>query len=127
MMILFYTIGFGPEGLGWAQSIGAVFEVLLLLGILHRRSGRKLINKELIKAIEKMFLAGLITACVAYSMTKFLPLMASDNSFLATFPKFCVITAVSLVAYLLSCYFLNIAEAAPVFKKLKKIIFRNTD
>ena len=127
MMILFYTIGFGPEGLGWAQSIGAVFEVLLLLGILHRRSGHKLINKELIKAIEKMFLAGLITACVAYSMTKFLPLMASDNSFLATFPKFCVITAVSLVAYLLSCYFLNIAEAAPVFKKLKKIIFRNTD
>ena len=126
LMILFYCIGFGPEGLGWAQSIGAVFEVLLLLGILHHRSKGKLINKDLIKAVRKMFIAGFITACVAYSMTKFLPLMASDNSFLATFPKFCVITFVSLAAYLLSCYFLNIDEAAPVFKKLKKIIFRNT-
>ena len=127
MMILFYNLGFGPEGLGWAQSIGAVFEVLLLLGILNRRSKGKLLNKQLFKAVEKMFFAGLITACVAYSMTKFLPLMATDNSFLATFPKFCVITAVSLVAYLVACYFLNIDEATPVFKKLKKILFRNTD
>ncbi len=127
MMILFYHLGFGPEGLGWAQSIGAVLEVLILLFILNRRSKGKLLNKELFKAIEKMFIAGFITACVAYSMTKFLPLMATDNSFLATFPKFCVITLVSLIAYLLACYFLNIAEAAPVFKKLKKIIFRNTD
>lgn len=127
MSILFYVLGFGPEGLGWAQSIGAVFEVLILLFILNRRAQGKLINKDLIKAIERMFIAGLITACVSYSMTKFLPLMATDNSFLATFPKFCVITVVSLVAYLVSCYFLNISEATPLFKKLKKIIFRNTD
>ena len=127
LMVLFYYIGFGPEGLGWAQSIGAVFEVLLLLGILNYRSGHKLINKELIRAVEKMFAAGFITACVSYSMTKFLPLMATDNSFLSTFPKFCVIVAVSLVAYLASCYFLNIDEALPVFQKLKKILFRNAN
>ena len=125
LSILFYTLGFGPEGLGWAQSIGAVMEILILLFILNRRSRNKLINKEFMKAMEKMFFAGLITACVAYSMTKFLPLMATDNSFLQTFPKFCVITFVSLVAYLASCYFLNIAEATPIFKKLKKILFRN--
>ena len=127
LSILFYHLGYGPEGLGWAQSIGAVMEILILLFILNRRSGNKLINKEFMKAMEKMFIAGFITACVAYSMTKFLPLMATDNSFLQTFPKFCVITAVSLAAYLVACYFLNIAEAAPIFKKLKKIIFRNTD
>ena len=127
LMVLFYYIGFGPEGLGWAQSIGAVFEVLLLLGILNYRSGHKLINKELIRAVEKMFAAGFITACVSYSMTKVLPLMATDNSFLSTFPKFCVIVAVSLVAYLASCYFLNIDEALPVFQKLKKILFRNAN
>lgn len=127
LSVLFYHLGFGPEGLGWAQSIGAVLEILILLFILHRRSGKKLINKELLKAVEKMFIAGFITACVAYSMTKFLPLMATDNSFLQTFPKFCVITLVSLVAYLASCYFLNIPEVIPFFKKLKKILFRNTD
>lgn len=127
LSILFYHLGYGPEGLGWAQSIGAVVEVLILLFILNRRSHNKLINKDFVKATEKMLIAGFITACVAYSMTKFLPLMATDNSFLQTFPKFCVITAASLVAYLASCYFLGIDEAAPVFKKLKKIIFRNTD
>ncbi|MBR5389005.1 murein biosynthesis integral membrane protein MurJ [Candidatus Saccharibacteria bacterium] len=127
LSILLYHLGYGPEGLGWAQSIGAVFEIIILLTILNRRSGHKLINREFFKSIERMFFAGLITACVAYSMTKFLPLMATDNSFLATFPKFCVITLVSIIAYLVSCYFLNIPEATPIFKKLKKILFRNTD
>lgn len=124
---LFYNLGYGPEGLGWAQSIGAVIEVFVLLFILNRRSGNKLINKDFLKSMEKMLVAGFVTACVAYSMTKFLPLMATDNSFLQTFPKFCIITIVSLIAYLVACYFLNIAEATPIFKKLKKIIFRNTD
>ena len=127
LSILLYHLGYGPEGLGWAQSIGAVFEIIILLTILNRRSGHKLINREFFKSIERMFFAGLITACVAYSMTKFLPLMATDNSFLATFPKFCIITLVSIIAYLVSCYFLNIPEATPIFKKLKKILFRNTD
>lgn len=127
LSVLFYHLGYGPEGLGWAQSIGAVLEILILLFILHRRSGHKLVSKDFLKATEKMLIAGFVTACVAYSMTKFLPLMATDNSFLQTFPKFCVITLTSLVAYLVACYFLNIAEAAPIFKKLKKILFRNTD
>ncbi|MBR3131667.1 murein biosynthesis integral membrane protein MurJ [Candidatus Saccharibacteria bacterium] len=127
LSILLYNLGYGPEGLGWAQSIGAVFEIIILLTILNRRSGHKLINKEFFKSIERMFFAGFITGCVAYSMTKFLPLMATDNSFLATFPKFCVITITSLIAYLASCYFLNVQEATPIFKKIKKILFRNTD
>ncbi|MBR3319990.1 murein biosynthesis integral membrane protein MurJ [Candidatus Saccharibacteria bacterium] len=127
LSVLFYRLGYGPEGLGWAQSIGAVLEILILLFILNRRSKNKLINKEFIRSMEKMFFAGLITACVAYSMTKFLPLMATDNSFFATFPKFCAITLVSLAAYLVACYFLNISEVTPIFKKLKKILFRNTD
>jgi len=127
MSILFYVLGFGPKGLGWAQSIGAVFEVVLLLFILNRRSGHKLINKELVFSVIKMFIAGFITACVSYGMTKFLPLMATDNSFLATFPKFCVITIVSLIAYVASCYFLKISEITPIIQKLKKIVFRNAE
>jgi putative peptidoglycan lipid II flippase len=127
MSILFYVLGLGPKGLGWAQSIGAVFEDLLLLFILNRRSSFKLINKELLLSVGKMFIAGFITACVSYGMTKFLPLMATDNSFLATFPKFCVITVVSLVAYIIVCYFLKISEIMPIIQKLKKIIFRNAE
>ena len=127
LSILFYLVGFGPEGLGWAQSIGAVIEILILLFVLNRRSNNKLLNKSFLWALRKMFFAGFITACVAYSMTKFLPLMASDESFLATFPKFCVITFASFLAFFLSSYFLNLEEVSPFIKKLKKIIFRNVD
>ena len=119
------VFGFGPEGLGWAQSIGAVLEIIILLAILQRQSKHKLLNTEFWSAIFRMAFATAICGCVAYSMTKFFPLMASDNSFLATFPKFCLITVVSLGAYLIASDFLNLSEVKPIFAKLKKLLFRN--
>lgn len=125
--ILFYSLGYGPEGLGWAQSLGAVLEIAILLFILNRRSHGKLLSRRFWQVMRKMLLAALVTSCVAYSMTKFLPLMATDDSFFVTFPKFCVITLVSLLAYLLSSYFLDLEEVSPILQKLKKIIFRNLE
>ncbi len=125
LSILFYNLGYGTDGLGWAQSLGAVLEVLILLFILNRRSNRELLNRDFWKNTSRMFFATLITACVAYSMTKFFPLMATDNSFFSTFPKFCLISVVSLVAYLLTSYFLDLEEADNIIEKLKKLLFRN--
>lgn len=125
LSVVFYLIGFGVEGLGWAQSIGAILEIIILIFILQRRSKHQLLNTDFLKGFLKMFFATLITSCVAYSMTKFLPLMTTDNSFLQTFPKFCVISAVSLVAYCLSSYFLGLEEVKPIFEKIKRILFRN--
>ena len=124
---LFYKLGFGPDGLGWAQSIGAVAEIFVLLFILNHRSKNKLLNKTFWKTIRKMFFCGAVTACVAYSMTKFFPLMSTDDSIFTTFPKFCLITLVSFIAYILASYFLNLDEVAPVVEKFKKIVFRNTE
>ena len=125
LSILFYNLGYGTDGLGWAQSLGAVLEVLILLFILNRRSNRELLNRDFWKNTSRMFFATLITACVAYSMTKFFPLMATDNSFFSTFPKFCLISVVSLVAYLLTSYFLDLEEADNIIEKLKKLLIRN--
>lgn len=125
LSVVFYLIGFGVEGLGWAQSIGAILEIIILIFILQRRSKHQLLNTDFLKGFLKMFFATLITSCVAYSMTKFLPLMTTDNSFLQTFPKFCVISAVSLVAYCISSYFLGLEEVKPIFEKIKRILFRN--
>jgi len=127
LSILFYKLGFGPNGLGWAQSIGAVLEIIVLLFILNRRSKGKLLNRSFWLATRKMALAGFVVACVSYSMTKFLPLMATDDSLMSILPKFCAISLVSLASYLLASYFLNLEEAAPVIEKLKKILFRNTE
>ena len=125
LSIIFYLLDFKAEGLGWAQSIGAIVEIIILIYILQLRSKNKMLNKGFLLGFTKMLFATFITACVAYSMTKFLPLMATDNSFLQTFPKFCVISFSSIIAYALASYFLGLEEVKPIFSKLKKIIFRN--
>lgn len=125
LSILFYILGYGTSGLGWAQSLGAIIEIIILLFILNRRSNYGLLNKDFWKNLSRMFFATLVTACVAYSTTKFFPLMATDVSFFSTFPKFCLISVVSLVAYLLASYFLNLEEANSVIEKLKKLLFGN--
>ena len=127
LSVLFYHFGYGPEGLGWAQSLGAVLEIFILLFILNRRAKGKLLNREFWQTMERMLFAGAITACVAYSMTKFFPLMATDDSFFVTFPKFLGITLVSFLAYLIASYFLNLSEVEPIVEKVKKALFRNAE
>ncbi len=125
LMIMFTVLNWGVDGLGVAQSIGAVLEMVILLGILQKRSDGELFNKEFWRAMLRMLVATLVTGCVAFSMTKFVPLMATDNSLVITIPKFLLITATSLVAYLVASYFLDLREAKPILKFIKKILFRN--
>ena len=127
MSILFAKLGYGPEGLGWAQSLGAVLEIVILLFILNRRSSGKILNRAFWQTMKKMLYAGIVTSCVAYAMTKFFPLKATDISIVATFPKFCLIALVSSIAYLLASFFLSLEEADQIIQKLKKIVFRNVE
>ena len=125
LAVWFYFMGWGVDGLGLAQSLGAIFEVIILLMILQRRSGFQILNKAFWRAIARMLIATAITGCVAFSMAKFFPLMATDNSLVSTIPKFALITIVSIIAYILASFFLNIKEAAPIINYIKKILFRN--
>ena len=125
LAVLFSIWGFGPEGLGWAQSVGAALEVGLLLFLLHQRSEKKLFTKDFNRAFLKMLFAAVITGCVAYSFAKFFPLRSTDNSVFITLPKFALITAVSTAAYFISCHFLGLKEVAPIVDKVKKILFKN--
>ena len=125
LMALFSALGWGVDGLGIAQSIGAVLEITILLLILQRRSNGELLDKAFWRAMARMAVATAVTGCVAFSMTKFVPLMATDNSLVITIPKFLLISLVSMSSYLIASYFLNLKEAKPVFARLKKILFRN--
>ncbi len=118
-------MNWGVDGLGLAQSLGAVVEIIILLLILQKRSEGEILDKGFFRAFARMLFASFITACVAFSMTKFIPLMATDNSLVITVPKFLLISAISLGAYLIASYFLNLKEAKPVFNYIKKILFRN--
>ncbi|MDR3297826.1 MAG: murein biosynthesis integral membrane protein MurJ [Candidatus Nomurabacteria bacterium] len=125
LAILFSNLGFGPEGLAYATSVGSVVEIIILLAIQHIWMKGKLLNRTFWVGFAKMVLASVITGAIAYSMTKFFPLLASDDSFFSTFPKFCLISMTSIVAYVVAGYFLGIEEVRPIIEKIKKILFRN--
>ena len=125
LMVLFTFNGWGVDGLGIAQSIGAMFEVILLLVILQKRSRGKLLDKAFWRAMERMLVATVIAGCVAFSMTKFIPLMATDNSLVITIPKFLLISTVSMIAYMVASYFLNLKEVQPIYRYFKRKLFKN--
>lgn len=125
LSVVAYFAGWGVDGLGLAQSIGAIIEVIILLSILQRRSRNEILNKEFWKGLGRMLFATLICGCVAFSMTKFVPLMATDTSLVITIPKFILIAATSFIAYILASFFLNLPEAEPIISYIKKILFKN--
>jgi len=127
-LAVFFTVsGFGPEGLAYAQSIGAIVEVAILLIVQHVQMRGKLLNQEFWRGFFKTIFASAIAGAIAYSMTKFFPLLATDNSFFDTFPKFCLIVGASLLSYLIAGYCLGLGEVKIVTAKIKKILFRNVE
>ncbi|MBR3157071.1 murein biosynthesis integral membrane protein MurJ [Candidatus Saccharibacteria bacterium] len=125
LSVWFYSLNWGVDGLGLAQSIGAIVEIIILLYILQKRSDNELLDKAFWRATIRMLFAAVITGCVAFSMTKFVPLMATDTSLVITIPKFLVISLISVIAYFVASYFLDLKEAKPIFDYVKKKLFKN--
>lgn len=123
--VVLSLIGCGPEGLGWAQSVGTMFEVIVLLIILQRQSEGKLLDREFWRNTTRIIISTLIAGCVAYSLTKFFPFLATDDSIFMVFPKFCVITLGAFITYLLAGYFLDVEQVRPIAKRIKRSLFKN--
>lgn len=123
--LIFSASGFGPEGLAYALSISALVEVSLLLIILNKQMKGKIFDKTMISSLTRILIASAIAGMASYAMTKIMPLRAADNSFLSTFPKFCVICAVSLLVYIGACVVLKIEEVRPVINKVRQVLFKN--
>lgn len=124
LAIIFSILGLGVEGLGWAQSVGTMLEIIILIVLLQKRSQHKLLDQQFWKNTMRIVFATGITGCVAYSLTKFFPFLASDDSIFMVFPKFCVITAGSLITYIIAGYFLNLEQVEPIIQRLKKILLK---
>ncbi|MBQ1563842.1 murein biosynthesis integral membrane protein MurJ [Candidatus Saccharibacteria bacterium] len=125
VMLGLYKMGFGPEGLAYAVSFGTVFELTGLLIFQNRAMDHKLFTADFWSAIIRIMISSAVAGVACYIMTRLIPLRAANNSFFSTFPKFCIITAVSGVVYLLMCVILRVEEVKPVFAYLKRVLFRN--
>ena len=112
----------GAYGLAWAQSIVAMVEVFILFVIMARRTSG-LFGLQFWAAVGRMASATGFTAIVCYIMVLLLPLQATDQSIITTFPKFCVIAFVSLSAYVVFSKLLQLEEANPVIRMAKRLLF----
>ena len=116
------SLGMGPYGLAWSQSIVAVVEAFILFTIMGRRTPG-LFDKVFWHAIGRMASATGFMSVVSYVMVLTFQLQATDNNFLATFPKFVVITSVSLGFYVFVSWLMQLEEAKPVVRFVRKLLF----
>lgn len=123
--LAFSYLNFGPEGLAHAMSISALFEVVVLLIVENRDMNHELLNKSFWIAMGKILFASVLTGVVSYILTKLMPLRATDISFFAVFPKFCVIVGGSAIVYLATCFLLGVEEVKPVMAKITNALFKN--
>jgi len=123
-LAVWFTMGLGMDayGLAWAQSITAIIEVGILLSVISRRMPG-IVNKSLAAAVGRMAAAAGFMGLVTYICVQILPLKSHDVSFIATFPKFFIITAVSGAAYVWFSKLLRITEADPIIDKVQSVLF----
>jgi putative peptidoglycan lipid II flippase len=125
LLAIVFTVYFKMDayGLAYAQSIGAVVEITVLLFILSRRT-KRLFNPGFLAAMFKMTLAAAVSGIITYSAVRLWPLEASDQSFFATFPKFVIIGCLGTLSYLMVGFFLRIDETKNGVDWLKQKLFR---
>lgn len=117
-------LGLGAYGLGYAQCIVSIFEVIILFVVMNHRI-KNVISRDMLRLFGRMFAATVVTSIVCYFMVSIFQLQATDNSFLSTFPKFCLIGIVSVSAYLGMSKLLGLHEADPILHKIKQFFFFN--
>ena len=124
LAIVFSTIfKFGAYGLAWAQSIGALVEIIILLALMKIRI-QGLFDIQFISGILRMVVASLVAGAVCYLFVVVFPLMDSDERFFSVFPKFCFVGLVSSTAYLFISKILKLEEAEPIISYIKKIFLK---
>ena len=124
LAIVFSTVfKFGAYGLAWAQSIGALVEIIILLALMKIRI-QGLFDMQFISGILRMVVASLVAGAVCYLFVVVFPLMDSDERFFSVFPKFCFVGLVSSTAYLFASKILKLEEAGPIISYIKKIFLK---
>ena len=113
---------FGAYGLAWAQAIGAVLEIVILLFLMRKRIDA-LFDAQFLSGIFRMVISSATAGLICYLLVVRMPLLGSDLRFFSTFPKFIFIGLVSSTTYVLVAKLLKLEEAEPIISQIKKIIF----
>ncbi len=124
-LAVWFTLGLnlGVYGLAWAAVIVSILEMAILFYIMSRRI-EGLFDKVFINGVTRMLSAAGFTAIVTYIMVTILPLSADDQSFFSSFPKFLLISGVSLLSYIIICRLFKLPEVEPILHRVRDILFK---
>lgn len=117
------VLDMGVHGLAWAAVIVSVIEVAILFYVMSKRI-KGLFDVPFINAVGRMASAAGFTAIVTYGVIFLLPLRGTDESFYVSFPKFALITLISVSSYIIICYLLKLKEVNPIIVRIQKILFK---
>ncbi len=123
-LAVWFTFGLNLAvyGLAWATAIASALEVFILFVVMSKRING-LFDKVFVHGVARMVSATGLMSAVTYGTVVLLPLSASDQSFLASFPKFALIVLISGAAYFFFCYIFKLQEVQPILSRVNKILF----
>lgn len=121
VLAIYFTMAtsMGIYGLAVAQSIVAALEVIILFAIMSLRIP-KLFDMRFVRALVLMLASTAAMSIVTYISVQTFALSVDDQSFMSIFPKFAVIVAISLVAYVGICRVVKLQEAFMVVAWVKR-------
>jgi len=124
ILVLWFTLGleWGTFGLALAATLASAIQVIILFFIMGRHIDG-LFNASFSHAIARMIVSTVVMSVVCYTGFSMFPLRATDVSFLSSFPKFVLVTLVSMLAYLFVSWLLKLSETKPIINMTKKILF----
>lgn len=121
-ILLSMQLKMGAYGLAWAQSFVAFTEVVILFSVMSQRIPQ-LFDIYFLHAIGRMASATGFMAIICYMAVLAFPLSSTDQSFLASFPKFVMIVTISMAVYVWLCRLLKLEEVEPVIERIKRLLF----
>jgi putative peptidoglycan lipid II flippase len=124
ILAVWFTMGLnmGVYGLAWAACLVSVVQVLILLALMAKHI-KKLFDYNFVHALTRMLGVTGIMAIISYILFAMFPLRATDQSFFASFPRFCIVVTLSLASYVLLSWMFRLDEAKPIIAKISKFFF----
>ncbi len=113
----------GPYGLAWAQVIGAVVEIVVLLKLMSSRIPG-VFDLKFVAGVGRMFVASAITGIFCYVLVSAMPLLNSDERFFSIFPKFCLMSMIAAGVYIGVSKVFKLPEVDPILHQINKILFK---
>lgn len=114
---------YGIAGLALAQSIVAIFEVVIL-GLVILMRDYKLFDKYFISSIVRIISVTGFSVLGAFIMISFLPLQISDRGIVTLGFKLGSITAVTFAVHIATSLLFGLEEPRPVIAKIRQIILK---